>query len=653
MALNTADWTVTRATKVITYIGDDHNGVAPTYATVIEAHRWLRDLQDDAEYSGLDQLDIIDKDASERSTDNIITLKNGYTITAVAAEHLYDGSINQGVVGVDRIEYDGFVNFGNQGVMIQVHQAGAVLADDFWNYAKGGADDTSSAAAFLTDGGETWTVDEWVGFTIYNTTDGSFGLITENTGTTITADMQGGTLDTWESGDAYLIAKGLNASAAGGISHRFLLKVHDFGVDGGDIDYRKLVGTSRRWSKTYGEFTIPASANGNNVFALSDSDDLNNTTAYNTVETWTTIVNETEGFVQIDVNDNGTPEDYYSEWNRAAYDINQFYERMKWITGDGTTELNYDISGELFRGITHELDVNGGGGTWGSAAGNLQAEEITWGTGATAGVGQLMAVDNETGTGTTIIWFQLLSGVVPADDLVITGTDSTATAIADLTTGSLTPRPLSTPFVGVSTGSALIGSYGMSLEKLDLSSNDKVFDLTNTAVQPPNTVTFTVSGLISGEDYVLVTEDSAGINFSQMVTDALLDQAGTTEVSVGAIPIDCPVPGTIRIERDDGLYSRHPFSARNLSTDVFTITSHSFVSNEAQIGNNVFISYLDKLADATSLNFAYVYNAPRTHFVRVLDGGTAGDFEGTKTTETTGVMGTNGGSVNISRISDV
>lgn len=664
MALTATDWTISRATGNIRYTGDDHNEASPSYATVIEFHRWLQDLADDPEFTPAtgDELDIIDNTPSDRSTDNIITLINGFNIDDTASEHLYDGTVNQGTVGVDRIEYDGFVNFGNQGVMIGVIQEGAVLTDDFWNYAKGGTDDTSAGAAFLTDSTQTWTVDEFVGYFIKNTTDGSFGLITANTADTITATLQGGSTDTWTSADAYLIAKGLNADAVGGISHRFLLKVHDFAVDGGDIDYRRLIGTNRRWGFTYGEFTIPAAANGNNVFALSDAADLNNTTAYNTVATWTTIVNETEGYVLLDVNNDTTDEPYYSEWNKATYTINQFYERMKYITADGeVTAQPYELDGELFRGITHELDVDGGSGTWGSAAANAQAEEITWGTGVTAGIGQLMAVDDETGSASTKIWFQLLSGVVPADDLTITGTTSGATAVADRSTGSLTERPISTPFVGASTGSALIGSYGLSLETADLAATDKVTALDNVVYTPPNNVTFSVNGVVSGEDYVLVTNNAAGdIDFTQMATDTTLNGASETSVSInpaGGIPADTPADaltkGGIRIERDDGLYSLHRYTARDLATDTFTIPSHNFVANPATSPANVFISYIDKLSTADPEEFTTVYDSDRTLFVRVRDGGTTGDNEGIKTAETTGVLGTNGGSVTINRISDV
>ena len=578
MAIVATDWTVTRSTGVIDYTGDDHGGASPSYATVIEFHRWLMDLADDAEFVGSsgDELDIVDNTPSDRSTDNIVTLLNGFTITAAAAEHLYDGSI---IYGGGTDVYDGIVNFGNASVQIQIIQDGAVLADDWWNQAGGG----------------------------------------------------------------------LNADATAGISHRFMLKTRTAGAD---IDGRRLIGTTRTFGNTYAEFKINGTSNGNNVLALVDSTDLNNDTAEGTVSGWTTIVNETEGFVALDVDNNAATEDYYSEWNRDTFTINQFYERMKWLTRDGSASTLYGLNGELFRGITHEWDVDGGTGTWGSAAANLQAEELTW----SGGTGQLLGVNNETGTSTTKMWLQLLTGTVPGDNVTITGTTSSATAVTEFAGGTSTERPLSTPFVGASTGSALIGSYGLSLETADLSSTDTVFDLTNTAVFPPNNVTFTVFGVKSGEDRVLVTNDNAtGIDFTQMATDTTLNGAAETSVSINpapGIPVDTPSNGTIRIERDDGLYSRHPFSARDTGTDTFTITSANFVSNPATTPANVFISYIDKLATGSSEAFTTVYNADRTLFVRVRDGGTLGDGLGIKTAETTGVLGDSGGSATVNRIDD-
>lgn len=98
--LVSSDWTVTRSNGNVRYIGDDHGGSAPSYATVIEFHRWLQGLADDAVASGDDELDITNMDPSRRSTDNIITLINGYNIGATEAEHLYDGSIIASVIEI-------------------------------------------------------------------------------------------------------------------------------------------------------------------------------------------------------------------------------------------------------------------------------------------------------------------------------------------------------------------------------------------------------------------------------------------------------------------------------------------------------------------------------------------------------------------------
>ena len=248
MALIATDWTINRTTKVIEYTGDDHSG-SPSYATVIEFHRWLQSLADDpfATPASSDELDITNTDPSRRSTDNIITLINGYTINITGStpsnEHLYDGSIIQD--GGNDI-WDGIVNFGNADVQIQITQDGGIIADDWWNEA----------------------------------------------------------------------GVGLNANATAGISHRFMIKVKTAGVD---IDGRRLIGNARRYGFTYSEFRINGTARGNNVLALTDSADLNNTTPYYTVSGFTdTIYNISEGYNAIDVDNNAVNEFYYSDRKSVA-----------------------------------------------------------------------------------------------------------------------------------------------------------------------------------------------------------------------------------------------------------------------------------------------------------------------------------------------
>ncbi len=68
-----------------------------------------------------------------------------------------------------------------------------------------GTDDTSVGAATMTDTTASFVVDGLIGYVIRNITDGSWGIITDNTETVVTATLVGGTGNEWDSGDEYEI----------------------------------------------------------------------------------------------------------------------------------------------------------------------------------------------------------------------------------------------------------------------------------------------------------------------------------------------------------------------------------------------------------------------------------------------------------------
>jgi hypothetical protein len=427
-------------------------------------------------------------------------------------------------------------------------------------------------------------------------------------------------------------ALGLNPDPDNGISHRFLVKVRTASAD---IDGRRLLVQTREWGKQYSEFKINGTGRGVNVAALAAANDLNNQTAIGTVAGWSDVANLTAGYNTIDVNDDTVVEPYYSRWDRGSRSINQFYERMKWVSRRGSAETLYGLNGELFRGITHEVAVT-------TPRSGTVAEGVacSW----TGGTGQVLARDS--GSAATKLWIQLLTGVAPTAGQTIT------IGAASVTAGAGTPsteRPLSFPFCGLSTGTALIGAYGFALEKTDLAVNDRLTDLDNQLRAPPNLVTFTVSGLVSGEDYVLVgPADGNALDVDQFTLNGALTGASVTSVVVnGLIPSDTPAQGTIRIQRANGAYSRHQYSSWAGST--FTLQSATnFSTNNALNGANLFISYIDVLADATSEAFQTTYVADRSLFVRRRDGGASP----TKTFETVATLGSAGGSVSAQRLSD-
>ena len=426
---------------------------------------------------------------------------------------------------------------------------------------------------------------------------------------------------------------GINADAPNGISHQFILKVR---TGGADIDGRRLIGITREFGYNFLEFKINGTGRGVNVMAFTGwGTDLNNQTTSGTVATWTTITNESVGYNGIDVNNDSVNEYYYSKWNRASYSINQLYERLKYLARRATSETLYGLNGELFRGITHEIDVDNPSTTDFNAY-----EAISW----SGGTGQMLAINDVNNP--TKMWIQLLTGVAPTDGQTITGGGSGATC--DVNT-NVTERPVSAPFCGVSTGTSIIGAYGLGVEALDLSNLDKVTDLTNTVRQAPNYQQGVVAGLVNGEDYVLVAPNDGGdIDYDQLTLQTTLNGGSVTSVvCTTSIPADTPSSGTIRIQLDNGKYRKISYTGWSGST--FTIPSTSFVDpNDATAGNNIFVSYIDKLADATSLNFTSVYGSPRSMFIRARDGGSTP----IKTFETTATFGSGGFSVTISRISD-
>lgn len=676
------DWTIDRQTGDIRYIGHDHNGVSPSYATVIEFHRWVQSLSDD-EYPAAvdDELDISALLPSQRSTDNIITLINGYNVDDGAVEHLYDGSIIQD--GGDTI-YDGIINFGNTNVQIQIIQDGSVVVDDYWNYNLGGTADSGSGTT-LTDTGAFAGL-SLEGSTVLNVTDPCQGLVlshTDNILTFASGQLHGSGNEDFDTSDAYLIGQPLNPNAVQGVSHRFMIKTR---VNGVDIDGRRLIGVCRRFGNTYGEFKINGTSRGNNVLALSDTADLNNTTAPQTVggTTWDTDFSNTGGLRLIDVDQDTVDEEYYSEWTwSGTHTINDLYERIKIETEDvRTTNIDgHVMPGNVFRGITHSFPFSGTGAdlddndliVWGTAivysggTGTYNVGEAIIDDASTpAWKGRIVAIDDNTGTGTLIVaiesggtvtdaetftctgagvgtvngtptavtgggtlhclavdddggtgnlYVQVRKGTAPPDSGTIydAGTDASAIDVADnlALTAAPTDRTVSTPAAGVSTGSAIIGAYGLGVAWTKLSSSDKLFDLSDTPITPPNNVTNTVVlGVDYSDDRVMVapwdglTLDTNGdptVGISGMTLQLALTTDDITEVEVNEDLSDAeilaflPASGYLQVKDDGGVIRRLEYSGHD-SIDTFTITTSTgdedFLGDEAAVGNSVSVGQM-------------------------------------------------------------
>jgi len=616
-----------------------YTGTTNNY-TVIELHRFLQDLADDAVSSGNDLHDITDITSSDRSTDNIVTINAPYNIDDTLASHLYDGSITQadGDTIYAGLVVVGAVEAGTNIIVIRDH-------------------------AIVTD---TWTA--------FPNADAAANILMR---TTIKTRDEGANIN----------------------GQRIIVQAREYGDTYAEFSVTMALGNN-----TAALFTSADLNNTTLQATVNAYDKIDNTEGYQELELSGTAPAE-RYYAQWQVTGTGSLP--------ASPVINDVYEFAKDIQRRGTAETIHGISGALFRGITHEWAYDGITGAepatnedyvWGTfmnvgaITGTYTVGEVVTG-GTSNAVGRLLSVDaantslvisTETGTwqsgevitgtasgatatasagpigqatgggaalvlaadsaGADDMWVQLYRGSSPSDNAVCyENTDHTREVTV---AGSVTARSVSAPFIGASTGSALLGAFGIGLDPLDASSSDLFIDLDGTAITPPNNVTFTVGGLVSGEDYVLVgPESGATLETGQYTLATALTTDNITSVQINTtIPTDTPASGFIRVFDDLGIARKLSYSS--YATDTFTIDSsdgnEDFSGNEASVSNEVFIAYIDELATGSTASFTTVYASDRSLFIRVRDGG------GTpiKTFETTGTLGSAGGGSTAIRTTD-
>jgi hypothetical protein len=653
-------------------------GATPNY-TVIELHRFLGDLADQQQASGDDLVDITSDTPSVRSTDNIITLNGTYNIDDDMAEHLYAGSITQaggdtvysglqvlGAVntaatqlmviqdgdlyqftttdtapfwGTQASPYNGSTvtgilmriliktrengaDFDNKRVRVQARHYVTTVADtfDFFNVQLGTGE--SVAAIGTTPDSQNDTAQATV--TVYADVLNSGGTANAPTGGFQTIDLGDGSgaqpyYSQWTFGAQGDGLKALweytkDLSRTGStktidtvVGEFFLGITHEWGYDGQTVNHSERDEICWGTQITYdtlvsGPFTPGAvvtigAAGASGRVLFDDGTDL-------------LIV------ALDDVSATITDQDVITEFpgvDQVATSTTAVVEEAVTVVQDGTGTAGHTLQG---------------------------------------GSGILLADNDGGATGT--MWIQLQSGVAPVDDMVIYNVD---TPTADgAVNGSVTARTVPKIYTGSYTGS-YIGAFGIGIDKDDLTETDTIEDLDGDTNTPPNNVTFDVTGLVIGEDYVLVGPRVGSALDKDQFTQSLLvtDNSSTTVTTTGGtLPTDTPASGTIRLQDNNGVYTRQAYDSYVSGTGVVTLTAAYQGSDDANSDGTgtpkeMFISYIDKLATGTEEAFTTIFLSNRNLFVRVRDGGASPivTFEGTAS-----VLSSTGGTIAAIRNSD-
>lgn len=82
----------------------------------------------------------------------------------------------------------------------------AGVVDTCNGYGDTGSHTGGTHTTILTDSTKSWSTDEWIGWWVWNITDGSRGAVTDSDATTVTVSaLTGGSGNNWENGDEYIL----------------------------------------------------------------------------------------------------------------------------------------------------------------------------------------------------------------------------------------------------------------------------------------------------------------------------------------------------------------------------------------------------------------------------------------------------------------
>lgn len=632
--------------------GDIRHTSGTTNYTVIQLHRFLQGIADD-EYpvTADDILDMTSLTPSERSTDQIITLINGYNIDDNAAQFLYGGSITQ--AGGDTV-YSGLRVLG---AVNDVNTQIQVIQDDdyyntttpFWGDQSTGGYNGDAVAGVLfrilvksrVDGadvdGKRVRVQARAWGDTYDFFNVTLGLAESVAAIGTTPDAQNnltlGTVQGWAGGDIPTNTEGFQAI--------------DINNGNGPFNYYS------RWTYNTNALAMKAIWNWIKEITGNDSPEAatphgrNGETFLGVTHSWTFDA-QVGTFTEDEIVTWGT-DITYDNLVGGTFAVGDYVTFKRTGTIINAGKVLYDNGTTQMRVALEDLTtaLADGDQIFQNPSGTVTADiNVTITNGSSAGgEGVLLAFDDAGDA----MYVQLIHGAAPVDNLPLRGRSSAATAdVLNAPSSKTVPKV----FLGSYTGS-LIGAYGIGIDPDDLLSTDSVTPLVGATQIPPNNVTFSLSGLVSGEDRVLIMKKHASnsdFDFAEMTLAVALTGAAETSVDVGAgnVPADAPATGTLRVTLDDGRHRRVDYTAHN-GNNAFTIASSSWVDpNDAGIGNGVSLAFIDKLSTAGTEEFTIQFNASRTLWIRVRDGG------GTpiKTFESPGTLGSAGGSAVASRISD-
>ena len=341
-----------------------------------------------------------------------------------------------------------------------------------------------------------------------------------------------------------------------------LMRIMVKGRSGGsNIDGKIVHVRLNKWGYEYAIWKTTLGLGESIASTTANADPQNTTANIATVRAYD--VSNTDGYNLIDLDGNGD-KPYIGKWDWGTEETKKaIYEFVKALLCEDSTDTLYGVDGTLWTGRLYDCTIGSGSGTW------VQNETLSWGSGDTAGTGNLVAIDDTAGASSTRLVLHLNTGIAPTNTETITGAGS-ATGVVSGTPSQLDTSPNHT---GTFTG-AWIGAYGIGFVPSQVTSADSFKDLNGNTISPPNNVP--ISGTINcvdsaDEPHVILAPKQAGVSAIDYETYTCSgNTSGATQIDVDAISADTPQSGYVGVLRT-GTTSREYYEYTSWSGTTFAL----------------------------------------------------------------------------------
>jgi len=378
------------------------------------------------------------------------------------------------------------------------------------------------------------------------------------------------------------------------------------GKSGGSlIDNGIIVAKLDTWGYTFAFWETQLGL-GESVASLSSEGDPQNDSVEGTVAAYGISLSTGYNLLSID---GGASKPFIGEWSRSPQSSNKhLYEFGKSLIVDGAVTSLHGVPAAEWTNRLVDVAVNSGSGTWV----NTNNEALSWGTGATAGTGTLLGVDNNTGSSTSRLILHLNTGVIPSSGVTITGGTTSATAVLTADSVALPSHP---HHLGQYTG-AWIGAQGMGLTAGELTAADSTKDLDGLIITPLDSRTIQVNvevGLSGDVPHVFLTKKDPVLDAPHydMYTTLVAAGSGGGTVDVGAaIASDTPKQGWLGVKHGaDTYYTYYEYSDWNSQTFTLVGTTSKAISLNDEAGWAFFYEPAIGGGTTKSLARSFVFNA--------------------------------------------